>query len=47
MDDTKVFISDYLDSSNFNLDSFNCLSQMAVDFEHSILLQELAEELNS
>lgn len=44
--DTMLVISDLLDKSNFDA-NFDCLSQMAQDFEYQLLIQELQDELNS
>ncbi len=44
--DSLTVLSDTLDNQNLEF-NFCDLSQMANDYENKILMQELAEELNS
>lgn len=45
--DSIVIISDLLDNQNLDVSNISYITQMAQDYEHQILFDELREELNS
>jgi hypothetical protein len=45
--DTLVVISDMVDNQNFDTNFYGYLQQMANDYNHQILMEELKEEINS
>ncbi len=45
--DTLVVISDIIDNQNFDTNFYGDLQQMASDYNHQILMEELKEEINS
>ena len=45
--DTLVVISDIIDNQNFDTNFYGDLQQMANDYNHQILMEELKEEINS
>ena len=45
--DTLVVISDMIDNQNLDANFYGDLQQMANDYNHQILMEELKEEINS
>jgi hypothetical protein len=45
--DMEQYLNDYLESQSFDPQNFDCLQQMVDDYQCKILMESLAEELNS